>query len=248
MRPLDYDPNDAAKRDGLYARCMCGRAWSAHHPKEDDGPFLDFQNDACPRYRPMIGHFGQSKNKPIKTYSEAFGYKFDEAGKRFATKYDEEVFKTEHTHTIARRVLNRIAAHGIREFPRECCGFILGDKVEDVRPIKNTNKYGNGSYTMDPMQQIAVLREVENGKELKVVYHSHPNMGAFFSGIDRDAASSIDPEKPDWPDTVWIVMSIRSPHRYGLKHKLPPQLADARAYLWNPAITDFSEITLKVVE
>jgi proteasome lid subunit RPN8/RPN11 len=258
MRPLDYDNQH---KDGLYVRCVCGLPWSAHPLFDEvvDPETHEVLNpDRCRRYRPMIGHFGQSKNKPIQTYTEVFGYQADDAGKRFVKKYDEEVFRTEHTHTIARNVLNRIAAHGARDFPRECCGFILGDKVEDVRPIVNTNKLGYGSYTMHVGQQLAVLKEVENGKQLKVVYHSHPNMGAFFSSIDRNAASSIDPEQPDWPETVWIVMSIRAlgtskwvrgcgEHCNHHDHR-KPHLADARAYLWNPAIKDFSEITLKVVE
>ena len=249
-RPFDYD---LQHEDGLYVRCVCGWPWSAHDERGICPYNPELDHGATPRhYRPMIGKHGQSKNKPIQTYTEAFGhqYEYDEDGT--AVGYwlddmpalhadDEKKFKLEHTHTIARNVLNRIAAHGIRDFPNECCGFILGDKVEDVRPILNTNRYKGGSYTMDVRQQMSVLREVEQGKELKVVYHSHPNMGAFFSGIDRNAATSIDPEQPDWPDTVWIVMSIKS-----TRMKMLARLADARAYLWNPAIKDFSEITLKV--
>lgn len=252
MRPLDYS---TSQPDGLYVRCVCGRAWSMH---DETGtcPYGSAPN----KYRPMIGKFGRSKNKPIQTYTEAFGHPFDEDADRMfcdvesVYEYEQE-FRESHTHTISRAVLNRIAAHGIRDFPNECCGFILGDEVSDVRPILNTNKYKGGSYTMDVPQQLAVLREVEQGKVLKVVYHSHPNMGAFFSGIDRDAASSIDPSQPDWPDTVWIVMSIRSRWReeagwdngsYRALNRGRIHLADARAYLWNPAIKDFSEITLKV--
>lgn len=251
-RPFDYD---SLHKDGLYVRCVCGAKWSEHTAS------IPMAHTGCRQYRPYIEQplvSGERVPFDRERNNKALGDWIDGiiADEKSRERYDFDditpEFKHSHSYTISRALLTAIAACGIKDFPRETCGFILGDEVSDVRHITNTNRYGNGSYTMDPLQQIAVLKEVENGKKLKVVFHSHPNMGAFFSSIDRDAARSIDQEQPDWPETVWIVMSIKTEwhHRHHSKpfrHRTEPFLAEARAYLWNPAIKDFSEITLTVV-
>src|SRR5579862_6160003 len=199
MRPLDYD----GKNDGLYPRCMCGASWSAHDetgrcPTQLIGTSEAGAVSRVQRYRPMIGKFGRTKNKPLKTYSEVFGHPFDEdalyeaddAGARFISKYDDEVFKAEHSITIRQATMVAMAAHGIKCFPDECCGFVLGrylsgccddagcpylDDMEEVRPITNINRYKGGAYLMHPGQQIKTLAEMElRGMKLKVVFHSHP--------------------------------------------------------------------------
>ncbi len=52
------------------------------------------------------------------------------------------------TASIRRATMDAIVAQAEREFPFECCGFIIGDdKVEEVRPIANIQ---NAMHAKDP--------------------------------------------------------------------------------------------------
>jgi proteasome lid subunit RPN8/RPN11 len=88
---------------------------------------------------------------------------------------------------------------------------------------------------MDPKEQLAVLQEIDRRKlKLKAVYHSHPDHEAYFSATDRAQACSFDPTEPDYPETVYIVMSVR-----GGKY------AGAAAFIWDMEQKDFVEAELQ---
>ncbi|HEY6395299.1 MAG TPA: Mov34/MPN/PAD-1 family protein, partial [Candidatus Binataceae bacterium] len=49
---------------------------------------------------------------------------------------------------LRQSTLDEIIAHGEREFPYECCGFVIGgEAVEEVRPIANIQ---NQKHSEDP--------------------------------------------------------------------------------------------------
>ena len=149
--------------------------------------------------------------------------------------------------TIARGTLDQMVAQAEREFPFECCGFVIGDgAVEEVRPIKNiqNDKHGEDparfsrdartAFLMDPKEHLAVLNEVDRRKlELRIVYHSHPDHDAYFSATDRAQACSFDPSEPDYPDTAYVVMSIRD-----------GKFARAAAFVWDAEHKEFAETQL----
>jgi proteasome lid subunit RPN8/RPN11 len=151
--------------------------------------------------------------------------------------------------SIRRPNLDAIIAHAEREFPFECCGFIVGDAaVEEVRPIANiqNRKHAENpaafardartAFLMDPKEHLAVLNDLDRRKlELRAVYHSHPDHHAYFSATDRAQACSFDPSEPDYPDTFHIVMSIRS-----------GKFARAAAFAWDTEKKDFVETNLIV--
>ncbi len=149
---------------------------------------------------------------------------------------------------IAQRVFEAIAAQAEREFPFECCGFIIGDASDEVRPIRNiqNEKHAADSapfqrdartaYLMDPKEQLAVLQEIDRRKlQLKAVYHSHPDHEAYFSATDRAQACSFDPTEPDYPETAYIVISVRGGKFVG-----------AAAFVWDPERKDFAQTELRV--
>ena len=109
--------------------------------------------------------------------------------------------------------LDAIRAHGVAEFPRECCGVLLGDvehevkNVREVRPLPNTFEPSDefersigGSdgdrdsapvgqerrYMVSPDTMFQLMREERRTKR-KVLgfYHSHPNHPARPSEYDR---------------------------------------------------------------
>jgi [CysO sulfur-carrier protein]-S-L-cysteine hydrolase len=146
--------------------------------------------------------------------------------------------------------MDAIVAQGEREFPNECCGVIVGDAAtEEVRPITNIQDRMHGkdpagfprdartAFLMEPKEHLAVMNEIDRRKlALKIVYHSHPDHDAYFSATDRAQACSFDPEYPDYPDTAYIVMSIRS-----------GKFVRAAAFVWDAAKKEFIEAELEIV-
>jgi len=152
--------------------------------------------------------------------------------------------------TISRGSFNQIAAQAEREFPSECCGFIIGDAtIEEVRPVRNIQDQKHAeepatftrdartAFLMDPKDHLAVLREIDQRRlELKVVYHSHPDHDAYFSATDRAQACSFDPSEPDYPQTAYVVLSVRS-----------SKFVRAAAFAWDTDLREFVETELQVV-
>jgi proteasome lid subunit RPN8/RPN11 len=156
--------------------------------------------------------------------------------------------------TIRKGSFDQIVAQAEREFPFECCGFIIGDSavggdsvVEDVRPITNIQnrmhaadpvafaRDARTAFLMEPREHLAVMNEIDRRRlQLNAVYHSHPDHDAYFSATDRAQACSFDPGEPDYPDTVYIVISVRG-----------AKFARAAAFRWNPAAKDFVEAELE---
>jgi adenylyltransferase/sulfurtransferase len=140
-----------------------------------------------------------------------------------------------------------IKAQAEREYPDECCGFVIGDaSVEEVRPIANIQNEKHAAdpaahprdartaYLMDPRAQIAVLGEIDRrGMELRAVYHSHPDHDAYFSDTDRRQACAFDPGQPDYPDTTYVVLSIRD-----------GRFCRAAAFVWDEGSREFVETEL----
>ena len=116
-----------------------------------------------------------------------------------------------------------IRAHGVRDYPNECCGILFGrasgtDKqVSEVVALKNLrhdaaraqellplNDPGRESernrFLIDPLEQLRVEKDARTRK-LEVVgyYHSHPDHPARPSNYDRDHA---------WPWYSYIILSV----------------------------------------
>lgn len=150
---------------------------------------------------------------------------------------------------ISRANFDQIVAQAEREFPFECCGFIIGNEsTEEVRPITNIQndrhahdanafpRDARTAFLMDPKEHLAVMREIDERKlELKIVYHSHPDADAYFSPTDRRQACSFDPDQPDYPDTAYIVISIMN-----------GKFRRAAAFVWDPARKEFVETQLTI--
>ena len=150
------------------------------------------------------------------------------------------------TASIQRASMDAIVAQAEREFPFECCGFIIGDNETRSRkcgrsPTSRTRctpkiaaafpRDARTAFLMEPKEHLAVMNEVDRRKlAIRVVYHSHPDHDAYFSATDRAQACSFDPSEPDYPDTVYIVLSIRA-----------GKFARAAAFAWDSEKKEFAE-------
>jgi adenylyltransferase/sulfurtransferase len=150
---------------------------------------------------------------------------------------------------IRKASFDQIVAQAEREFPFECCGFIIADDaIEEVRPITNIQNRKHAedpaaftrdartAFLMEPREHLAVLKEIDSRRlKLRAVYHSHPDHDAYFSATDRAQACSFDPGEPDYPHTVYIVISVRA-----------ARFARAAVFQWDAASKDFVEANLEL--
>jgi proteasome lid subunit RPN8/RPN11 len=99
-------------------------------------------------------------------------------------------------------VLARIRALCEADPGRESCGFVIrrGGALE-VIPVPNVaDRYhaadpdrfprtSRDSYLMDPREQLRILEALDaDGGEIVAVWHSHVEVGAYFSAKDRSDA------------------------------------------------------------
>lgn len=104
-------------------------------------------------------------------------------------------------------VLLELYAHARREAPRECCGVVYGEPLQEpgarwlVRPARNIQdelhaedpaafpRTAATAYHLDAESLFALVRSLGTAVPARVVYHSHLDAGAYFSATDQQAAS-----------------------------------------------------------
>jgi proteasome lid subunit RPN8/RPN11 len=128
---------------------------------------------------------------------------------------------------IAEHVLERVDREAFAGYARdeESCGFLTGPAgdpllVDGIMPMENR---ANKLHAFDPVtfprtgrmyfdiDALTFVRKVhaqaELGKPVKVLYHSHLDVGAYFSETDAAAAMMGGHEPPY--DLAYFVTSIR---------------------------------------
>jgi len=97
---------------------------------------------------------------------------------------------------IRPEVVQAIRAHARREWPRECCGILLGSAGELVEAVAAENVAAEParSYEVSPVDHIAQIRRCrdaaagEGGLTVVGVYHSHPQSAPVPSPTDLGQA------------------------------------------------------------
>lgn len=154
---------------------------------------------------------------------------------------------------IPRAVLEQVdeearAAYGRDE---ESCGLLLGPSsdplaVDGIVPMLNrANKLhaldpetyprtGRQYFDIDPLKFERAIREGEaSGRPVKVLYHSHLDVGAYFSATDAQAAT-MGGDAPTY-DLAYLVTSVRQ----GV-------VDDRKLFVWDVATRTFVESPLTV--
>ena len=128
---------------------------------------------------------------------------------------------------IAREIALRVDEEARAAFARdeESCGLLLGPAsdpllVDAIVPMENrANKLhkldpasyprtGRMYFDIDPLKVERTVREGEaSGRPVKVLYHSHLDVGAYFSETDSQAAT-MGGEAPSY-DLAYLVTSVR---------------------------------------
>jgi proteasome lid subunit RPN8/RPN11 len=109
--------------------------------------------------------------------------------------------------TVSNQQLTEIRNHGVRDYPYECCGLLLGHYtaagkiVTETYPISNAREESakRNRFLITPDELMRGERYAAS-HELEVVgfYHSHPDSPAVPSTYDLEHA---------WPTYSYIIVS-----------------------------------------
>lgn len=129
--------------------------------------------------------------------------------------------------TIAKALLERVDEEARAAYARdeESCGLLVGPAgdvvVDEIVPMDNrANKLhaldpdtyprtGRMYFDLDPMKfQRAVASGATSGRPVKVLYHSHLDVGAYFSETDA-AAATMGGDAPTY-ELAYLVTSVRA--------------------------------------
>ena len=120
-------------------------------------------------------------------------------------------------------LLDRIAAHAEREYPSEACGLGFGppdaETLAELVPMENVQdryhaldpeqftRTSKDAFRLDDAKRLKLLRANEpKGWTERLLYHSHPDAGAYFSPEDR--ANAVLEGMELMPGAVHLVVSV----------------------------------------
>jgi proteasome lid subunit RPN8/RPN11 len=112
--------------------------------------------------------------------------------------------------TIGEKQLTEIREHGVRDYPYECCGLLLGSFaatgkiVSETYPISNAREESakRNRFLITP-EELLKGESYARTNDLEVVgfYHSHPDSPAVPSQYDLEHA---------WPTYSYIIVSTKA--------------------------------------
>jgi proteasome lid subunit RPN8/RPN11 len=105
---------------------------------------------------------------------------------------------------ITRPAFEQVRTHASDGYPNEVCGMLIAAPgnglVTETRRVRNTVvERARDRYEMDPLDQIRIQRECdEGGLEIVGYYHSHP---------DHPARASITDSQRSWAGPLYLIVS-----------------------------------------
>ena len=146
--------------------------------------------------------------------------------------------------------LETIQRHAISEYPAECCGVLLvrpgpsGEaderrllacrNIQDELHAKDPQRFPRTSrtaYYIAHGDLLEIGRREGEGFEVRTIYHSHVDAGAYFSETDRRNAM-VD-GVPAYPQATYVVVAVAQ-----------GRLAETRAHRFSADRQEFVEVPL----
>ncbi|MGE3538970.1 MAG: Mov34/MPN/PAD-1 family protein [Candidatus Tectimicrobiota bacterium] len=137
--------------------------------------------------------------------------------------------------TLDASVLAEIYAHAQATYPEECCGFLIGScdtsAADEVRRCVNEqNRYhaldperfprtARTAYYLGGKDLRFLAESLDAARPVKIIYHSHVDVGAYFSAEDIRAALGREPDataEPLYP-VDYIVIDVQADRVGGAK-------------------------------
>ncbi|MFI5400213.1 MAG: Mov34/MPN/PAD-1 family protein [SAR324 cluster bacterium] len=148
--------------------------------------------------------------------------------------------------TIPEDLLQRCFALGVQGYPEEVCGVLAGPESDPKRltaahPVRNIlnrlhaedpERYPRTAaegYVLDPKEHMLLERKLtQEGQTIRVIFHSHVEVGAYFS--EEDKRRALWDGEPLFPGVAYLVC--------GIKERRPDGAILAR---FDPGRRDFTE-------
>lgn len=147
--------------------------------------------------------------------------------------------------------LEVIQQHARSDYPAECCGVVLvrsgtGEErrvlacrnIQDELHARDPERFpstARSAYYIAHEELLEIGRREAAGFEVRVIYHSHVDAGAYFSETDRRNAM-VD-GVPAYPTATYVVVGVAQGH-----------VTETRAHRWSPEPGEFVEVPLVVGE
>lgn len=105
---------------------------------------------------------------------------------------------------IPRPVLDAVYAHAREGYPEEVCGLILGARdgaPDEARRCENRQnalhaedpvafpRDARTAYNLGPKDLFFLDKSLRSARPVRIIYHSHVDVGAYFSAEDERAAA-----------------------------------------------------------
>jgi [CysO sulfur-carrier protein]-S-L-cysteine hydrolase len=113
-------------------------------------------------------------------------------------------------------VIQEIYRLAIEQYPRECCGLILKkgiracpniqDQLHQADPI-NYPRNSTTAFAFSASDSLFLSRNIDTENPVRIIYHSHPDVGAYFSNTDK--ANALYEGRPIYP-VDHLVIDVQS--------------------------------------
>ncbi len=154
---------------------------------------------------------------------------------------------------LRKKDLETLNAQALAEFPGECCGILtLGSgavytqihacqNIQDLLHAEHPEEYtrtARTAYFIDPRELNRIITDAEKaGGQVSGFYHSHIDCPAYFSEEDKKRAMTMMGDEPDFPDAVYLVLSVDK-----------GQVQAHKCFAWDEGKRDFAEVGLDLVD
>jgi proteasome lid subunit RPN8/RPN11 len=124
--------------------------------------------------------------------------------------------------------LEALFAHARRDYPKECCGMVFGPRdgaaADEAAPCANIQdrlhaedparfeRDARTAYNLDAPDLFRLQKSLRGARPAKIIYHSHVDVGAYFSPTDQEAAL-LDGE-PSYP-VEYLVIDVKADGAHG---------------------------------
>jgi len=171
---------------------------------------------------------------------------------RIFKEYMSTKGNTQEIIRLSAQIYHQLTQHAIQSYPSECCGLVLGpvnekNRFSEIVPCENKQdewhavdpvqypRTSQQAFLIDPKVLLDIHQKSrKEGKEIKLIYHSHVDVGAYFSEEDRRQA--MMGHEPIYPNVVYLVLAAKD-HR----------VDEAKLYAWSPAESEWVEAAWEVI-
>jgi len=99
---------------------------------------------------------------------------------------------------VDRQNLQTVFTHASERYPEEACGFIFSDgtvhagtNIQSGLHRSDPARYtrdAHTAFTFSVADMYLMATSFDSGNPVTIIYHSHPDVGAYFSSEDTDKA------------------------------------------------------------